>query len=126
MRKYRNKGIDSMPKIIHYWYEKKLEFDLRSKLIAFASLFFGTYLEYFSAEILSFFLKRTLKHHFIVFLHNMLFHHVDTFSEGMYLQFYRENWWKVQPSRICIFLITFSRIQHLHSIMWRSPKGLTF
>lgn len=33
----RNKGIESMPEIIHCCYEKKLEFDLKSKLIAFAS-----------------------------------------------------------------------------------------
>lgn len=37
---------DKMPKIIHYWYVNKLGFDLRSKLTAFASWLFGTYLEY--------------------------------------------------------------------------------
>lgn len=42
MRKHRHKGMNNMPKIIHYWYEKKLGFDLRSKLTAFVSQFFGT------------------------------------------------------------------------------------
>lgn len=104
MRKHRNKEIDSMPKIIHYWYEKKLEFDLRSKLIAFASLFFGTYLEYFSAKILSFFLKRTLKHHFIVFLHNMLFILWILFLKECIFNFIEKIGGKYNPAEYAFFL----------------------
>lgn len=37
MSKCRHKGIDNMPEIIRYSYEKKLGYDLRSKLTAFAS-----------------------------------------------------------------------------------------
>lgn len=80
-----------MLKITHYWYAKKLGFDLRPKLTAFASWFFGTYLEYYSTNPESCFLERDLKDHFAVFLHIILLHLVDTFSEGIYLQLYREK-----------------------------------
>lgn len=41
-----------MLKIIHYWYAKELGFELRSKLTAFASWFFGMYLEYYDIKLL--------------------------------------------------------------------------